>query len=96
LGHDKGPGLREQDAEHDTLTGTYPGQFLSCCVAAGEPVPCGRDEMLGDPDLIVILCYPACVTVCGLAAATRHSLPPVVLVHRPVHRPVKRHTTLSC
>ena len=57
-GHDQGPGLREQDAEHDALAGPYPGQFLPAFVAAGEPVPRGRDEMLGDPELIVVLWLP--------------------------------------
>ena len=59
LGHDQGPRLREQDAEDDALTGPYPGQFLPAFVAAGEPVPHGRDEMLGDPELIIVLGYPA-------------------------------------
>ena len=82
LGHDQGPRLRQQDAEHDPLAGPYPGQFLPAFVAAGEPVPHGRDEMLGDPELIVVPGYPACMIVCGLAAAIRHRPPPDVLAHR--------------
>jgi hypothetical protein len=95
LEHDQGPRLRQQDAEDDPLAGPYPGQFLAAFVAAGEPVPHGRDEMLGDLELIIVPGYLVCMTVCGLAAATGHRQPPDVLTHRAGQRPVKGCTRLS-
>jgi hypothetical protein len=59
--------LWKQDAEDDPFARPYPNEFLPGFVTACQPVSRSRDEMLGDPELIVVLRYPSRMAVCGLA-----------------------------
>jgi hypothetical protein len=50
--------LWKQDAEDDLFAGPYPDELLPGFVTACQPISRSRDEVLGDPDLIVVLCHP--------------------------------------
>ena len=89
-GMTRGRGCGSRTPRTTRSRGRIPASSCPASSRPREPVSARRDEMLGDPELIVVLCYPARMAICGLAVRyPPSSASSSACAHRAVQRRVE-------